>query len=79
MQAAETLSLLCEVSRCYVNFSQSSFKLKSKTRHGAKVTKPFSRPATPYNRLLASNQIPESIKQQLQGAFAALDPVQLLQ
>jgi hypothetical protein len=79
MKAAETLSSLYEVSRCYVNFFQPSFKLKSKTRVGAKVTKQYHAPATPYSRLLASDQIPESIKQQLQTAFAALDPVQLLQ
>ena len=79
MKATETLSALYEVSRCYVNFFQPSFKLKSKTRQGTKVTKQYHAPATPYQRLLASDQIPESIKQQLQMAFAALDPVQLLQ
>jgi hypothetical protein len=79
MKATETLHSLYEVSRYYVNFFQPSFKLKSKTRHGAKVTKQYHAPATPYHRLLASDQISESIKQQLQAAFAALDPVQLLQ
>jgi DNA polymerase III gamma/tau subunit len=79
MKAVEILSALYEVSRCYVNFFQPSFKLKSKTRHGAKVTKRYHAPATPYHRLLASDQISESIKQQLQAAFAALDPVPLLQ
>ena len=79
MKATEMLSSLYEVSRCYVNFFQPSFKLKSKTRQGAKVTKQYHAPATPYQRLLASDQISESIKQQLQAAFAALDPVQLLQ
>jgi len=79
MKATETLSLLYEASRCYVNFFQPSFKLKSKSRQGAKVTKQYHAPATPYQRLLASDQIPESTKQQLQAAFAVLDPVQLLQ
>ena len=79
MKATETLSALYEVSRCYVNFFQPSFKLKSKSRQGAKVTKQYHAPATPYQRLLASDQIPESIKQLLQEAFAALDPVLLLQ
>ena len=79
MKAVETLSSLYEASRCYVNFFQPSFKLKSKTRQGAKVTKQYHAPATPYQRLLASDQIPESIQQQLRVAFAALDPVQLLQ
>ena len=44
MKAVKTLSAVYEVSRCYVNFFQPSFKLKSKTRLGAKVTKQFSRP-----------------------------------
>lgn len=79
MKATETLSALYEVSRYYVNFFQPSFKLKSKTRLGAKVTKQYHAPATPYHRLLASDQIPESIKQQLPAAFVTLDPVQLLQ
>jgi hypothetical protein len=79
MKATETLSSLYEVSRCYVNFFQPSFKLKSKTRQGAKVTKQYHAPATPYQRLLASDQISELVKQQLPAAFAALDPVQLLQ
>ena len=79
MKAAETLSALYEASRCYVSFFQPSFQLKSKTRRGAKVTKQYHAPATPYQRLLASDQISESNKQQLQVAFTALDPVQLLQ
>ena len=79
MKAAETLRSLYEVSRCDVNFFQPSFQLKSKTRPGAKVKKQYHAPATPYHRLLASDQIPESTKQQLQAAFTALDPVQLLQ
>jgi hypothetical protein len=41
----------------YVNFFQPSFKLKSKLREGAKVTKKYEIPATPYERLLASDRV----------------------
>jgi hypothetical protein len=39
--------------RLFVSFFQPSFKLASKTRDGAKVTKHYYPPATPYQRLLA--------------------------
>jgi hypothetical protein len=51
--AAEALGGLHEVARLYVNFFQPSFKLKSKMREGAKVTKKYHLPATPYERLPA--------------------------
>jgi len=38
---AEALGTLHEVARLYVNFFQPSFKLKSKVRNGAKVTKKY--------------------------------------
>ena len=47
LTATEKLSSLYEGSRLYVNFFQPSFKLKSKTRTGAKVTKRYHAPATP--------------------------------
>ena len=76
--ATRLLSSLYEASRCYVNFFQPSFKLKSKTRTGAKVSKVYHPPVTPYGRLLASAEIPESVKEQLRLQFAELDPIQLL-
>ena len=76
--AAAALARLHEVARLYVNFFQPSFKLKSKRRQGAKVTKIYHVPATPCERLLASDRVSEACKQQLQQTLAALDPVQLL-
>jgi hypothetical protein len=76
--AATALGNLHEVARLYVNFFQPSFKLKSKTREGAKVTKKYETPATPYQRLLASDRVTNECKEQLQRMFSALDPVQLL-
>ncbi|HSU33682.1 MAG TPA: transposase family protein [Bryobacteraceae bacterium] len=76
--AATALSNLHEIARVYVNFFQPSFKLKSKTREGAKVTKKYEKPATPYQRLLASERVTNECKEQLRRTFSALDPVQLL-
>ena len=44
--ATAALGRLHEVARLYVNFFQPSFKLKSKTRAGAKVTKKYHVPAS---------------------------------
>jgi hypothetical protein len=51
--ATAALAQLYAASRLYVNFFQPSFKLKSKTRDGARVSKKYHRPATPCDRLLA--------------------------
>jgi hypothetical protein len=76
--ATEALGTLHEVARLYVNFFQPSFKLKSKVRVGAKVRKQYHVPATPYERLLASDRITDQCKGQLRQVFSTLDPVALL-
>jgi hypothetical protein len=76
--AAEALGALHEVGRLYVNFFQPSFKLKSKVRDGAKVTKKYHVPATPYERILASDRVTDQCKDQLREVFSSLDPVELL-
>lgn len=73
------LGYLHQQARWYVNFFQPSFKLQSKTRQGAKVTKKYHQPATPYKRLLAHTQVGEICKEKLRRIFSTLDPVQLLQ
>lgn len=78
---AEThaLAQLYAVSRRYVNFFQPSFKLKSKTRDGARVHKTYHPPMTPCDRLLSLPGVTEPTKAALREQFAALDPVALLQ
>ncbi|WP_338861841.1 hypothetical protein [Mycetohabitans rhizoxinica] len=46
------------MSRLYINFFQPSFKLKSKTRHGARVTKRYEAPLTTLERVLRSASVP---------------------
>ena len=75
--ATQTVASLYEVSRLY-NFFQPSFKLKSKTRHGARVTKRYEAPLTPLERVLRSASVPEATKRRLRARFRALDPLDLL-
>jgi hypothetical protein len=61
-----------------VNYFQPSFKLKSKARDGAKVTKKYHAPATPHERLLADERVTGECKERLRRTFSILDPVLLL-
>jgi hypothetical protein len=74
----EVIAKLYEHSRLYVNFLQPSFKLQSKVRQGARIRKKYDTPTTPYERLMASDQIPDPMKDRLREQFSKLDPVQLL-
>ena len=77
---SETAALrrLYEASRLYINFFQPSFKLKSKTREGARVHKKYELPQTPYRRLLLRDDVSSEIKQALNRQMEPLDPVLLL-
>jgi hypothetical protein len=76
--ATTALGELHDVVRLYVNFFQPSFKLKSKIRDGAKISKKYYLPATPYERLLTSDRVSTECKELLRHTFFTLDPVQLL-
>jgi hypothetical protein len=73
--AAQVLGRLHGLTRLYVNFFQPSFKLRQKTRGGAKVRKFFFPPATPCDRLLKNEKVSETLKERLRGQKACLDPV----
>ncbi len=77
--ATKALAQLYESSRLYINFFQPSFKLKSKTRDGARLHKVYFAPATPCERLVAHSGIEPAIKERLTAQFRSLDPVRLLQ
>jgi hypothetical protein len=78
LAATHALAELYAASRLYVNFFQPSFKLKSKTRDVARVSKTYHPPPTPCDRLLASPVVSEEIKRKLREQFSELDPVLLL-
>jgi hypothetical protein len=71
------LNELYEKLDLYTNFFQPSLKLKSKERHGARVTKKYHAARTPYQRLLDSSFIKEETKQQLRARYRTLNPAQL--
>jgi len=77
--AAAALAELYAVARLYVNFFQPSFKLKSKSRDGARVIKKYHEPATPCERLLQHPAVDETTKGLLREQLQRLDPVALLQ
>jgi hypothetical protein len=79
VDATKALAALYASSRLYINFFQPSFKLKSKTRDGARVHKVYFTPATPCDRVLAHSSVEPAIKEKLRAQFKGLDPVKLLQ
>ena len=79
IEATKALVTLYASSRLYINFFQPSFKLKSKTRDGARVHKVYFTPATPCDRLLTHSSIEPALKEDLNAQFKGLDPVRLLQ
>jgi hypothetical protein len=76
--ACQTLAHLFHAVRLYVNYFQPSFKLRSKTREGAKVKKSYFNPATPCNRLLEHHAVDERTKCALRKQRFQLDPLELL-
>jgi len=79
LAAARAITRLYGASRLFVNFFQPSFKLATKQRDGAKVTKRYHSPQTPCERLLASDLIPMATKGKLREIAANLDPLRLLE
>lgn len=76
--AGQVMAQLFQTVRLYVNYFQPSFKLREKTREGAKVKKWYNPPATPCDRLLASKDVTEKVKEALRIQKERLDPVELL-
>ena len=73
-EATKALAQLYASSRLYINFFQPSFKLKSKTRDGARVNKIYHPPATPCDRLLAHASVGPAIKTRLKASSRASIP-----
>jgi len=73
----EALNMLYSALREHTNFFMPSAKLISKTRDGAKVTKRYDTPATPYARTLASDRVTDAAKRRLTKRYEKLNPVAL--
>jgi hypothetical protein len=76
--AGKLFGKLYQAIRLYVNFFQPSFKLLEKTREGAKVTRKYSKPMTPAERLLEHHGVSEEAKALLREQQRELDPLVLL-
>ena len=76
--AGQTIAHLHGAMRLYVNYFQPSFKLVGETRNGSAVTKRYSPPATPCDRVLSHEAVSAQGKALLVRHRATLDPVALL-
>jgi hypothetical protein len=54
-----------------------TLKLKEKSRQGSRYTKRYFPPETPYQRIMASDAISDTVKQSLSAQHAALNPFDL--
>ena len=76
--AAEVLARLYAASRLHSNLFQPSFKLRHKTRIGARVIKRYHAPEPPVARALAHPALDEATKARLRVLPSTCDPVVLL-
>ncbi len=74
----QCLAQLFQGVRLFVNHFQPSFKLRFKSREGAKVKKIYYKPATPCERLLEHVSVSEATKEKLRSDRGRLNPLELL-
>jgi hypothetical protein len=63
--------------RLYKNFFQPVMKLKEKIRDKGKIHRKYDTPKTPYQRVMESDQIPETRKNELKALYLSLNPAEL--
>ncbi len=73
----KALDRLYSLLRLQMNFFRPMRKLIGKERRGAKVTKRYDAPRTPYRRLLESGLLDESARGQLEEQFQSINPAEL--
>lgn len=61
----------------YKNFFQPVIKLISKERTGGKIKRKYDKPATPYQKVLASKEVPKETKRELRKIYNSLNPAEL--
>jgi len=80
LETEEDLALLTAIYadlRLYVNFFQPVLKLIGKEQVDGKTIKKYDQAATPYRRVLASDQVSLEAKARLSHAYVQLNPVVL--
>ena len=75
MASAAALARLYAAARLHTNLFQPSFKLRDKTRVGARVTKRWHPPATPADRALASGRLDTKSMARIAELGGRADPV----
>lgn len=73
----DLLNELYDLLRAYNNFFMPSMRLKEKTREGARITRKYHAPKTPYQMLLDSTQVNNNVKRILKRRYATLNPAEL--
>lgn len=76
--SAQALARLYAAARLHTNLFQPSFKLKQKTRIGARVIKRYHPPVIPADRILAHAAVDDTGKAALRQLKAVADPVLLI-
>jgi hypothetical protein len=77
LEAVQMLTRLYRAARVHTNVLQPSFKLRSKTRIGARVVKQYHPPVPPAHRVLSHRAVSAEAKSSLRQLLAAADPVLL--
>ena len=77
-QEVEVLNLIYARVRLLVNFFYPSQKLVAKTRQGSRTRREYDAPQTPYQRVLAAEEVCEAAKERLRRQFESLNPVALM-
>lgn len=75
--AYETMQRLYPLLTLQLNFFRPLSKLASKERRGARVTKRYDAPRTPYQRLLESNALDKPARARLEQRYLAINPMDL--
>ncbi len=76
-KALKVMTELSDLLRLYINFFIPSVKLLKKIHMGHKVKKIYDQPKTPYQRVIESPHVPDTIKQELKAQYKSLNPTQL--
>jgi hypothetical protein len=75
LESVQMLTRLYRAVRVHTNLVQPSFKLRSKTRIGARVIKKYHPPVPPGHRVLLHEAVTDEAKESLRRLLLAVDPV----
>jgi hypothetical protein len=78
LESVRSLTRLYQAARIHTNVLQPSFKLRSKSRIGARVVKQYHPPVPPATRVLAHEAISAAVKAKMSRLLSDADAVLLL-